>query len=227
MPGGWGHWCPFGEGAGGGGKLRLQAGTGSSCESPAGARAGGGERRPGRASGVAGWAGGGGGRAAGSRTGWLGGKGSGVGRPHPLASPSAAASQAAPSPEPLSRPREGVRGPRARPAVGKGAEWSLSPRGEGRQFLSAERKGFKGRLLKEPQEGPGPTEARTPSPTPFHCAHPGARPREECGGKRHLWGGLGDRAPPGVWAQRGGQGSGGVSAGARSWGEGMAWEGEG
>lgn len=46
VPVGWGHRCPSGEGAGGGGKLRLQAGTRGSCESPVGL-GGGGKRRPG------------------------------------------------------------------------------------------------------------------------------------------------------------------------------------
>lgn len=88
----------------------------------------------------------------------------------PPLSPCSAAPQAAPPPEPLPRPGDG--GLQARPAAGEGAAWSRSPRGEGRQFLSAELKGFKGRLLKGPQKGPGPEEA-PPPPSAFRGSHSG------------------------------------------------------
>lgn len=159
VPGGWGH--RSGEGAGGGGKLRLPAGTGSSCESRLG-WAGGGNGVQGRPLWVAGWTGGGGGRLARSWPRVAGREGSGVRSPH---SPF-------PPPPPLLRPHR-IRspfpgpatadwGPWARPAVGEGAAWSRPLRGEGRQFLSAELKGFKGRLLKGPQKGPGAEEASLP-----------------------------------------------------------------
>lgn len=206
VPGGWGHRCPSGEGAGGGGKLRLPAGTGSSCESRQG------------------WAGG---RGAAPRVGPRGSRGGlekrlarswsrvagrGRVRRRPFAfsfSPllcrfSGRTASGAPSPAP-----GGGLGARGSAAVGEGAAWSRPLRGEGRQFLSAEQKGFKGRLLKGPQKGPGPRRHPFPirlSSRSRGAAGPKGENAEEANAGRDRPGG---RAPArGVGLEVAGRGSG-------------------
>jgi hypothetical protein len=60
--------------------------------------------------------------------------------------------------------------------------WFQPPRGEGRPFLSAELKGFKGRLLKGPQKGPGPAEVPPPQ-SPSLALRLFREENEEKGGK--------------------------------------------